>query len=598
MQSAPKQADYTDTELYPVFKRFARFATPDLKYFLLVILLIISIAVSNTALLWLIGIPFSQIQSGNFELIYQSIIWCVLLIILNIIMSFSMTIAANCLSLRFIGRLRRSVLSRVIELSFPILSKFKKGDLLARLSNDVDRALNLVVEVPFAVASHIFGFMFSLIMLLWIDWKITVMAMLFLPVLYFQQRYFSGKKHYAAGQFLAKNGELLSFEEQSISNLRNISSFCIEPVMNELHRKEFELSKKWLLKSRFIDVCFSSSLSILIYLCTLAIMYFGLLRIQNGQLMIGEMISFLLYMGYISVPIRGIAQIPLQCQADLAATARLDELFNTVNETKDSPHASQLNVSDGRILFKDICFSYPGQKEIFNNINFSIPGGAAVALVGPSGSGKSTIIKLLLRFFNLNQGSIKIDGRDIKDVSLDSLRRNIAVVWQDPFILDDTVRENLLYARPDASEDQIIRACKLSHSWGFISELENGLDTYIGARGVELSVGQSQRLAIAQAFLKNAPILILDEASSAIDSMAEKEIVSALNRLRQGKTTLIVAHRYTAIQSTNFVVYFNGDGSVSIGNHNKLMKNHLGYRQAVKWQTGQSGLPSPDSINV
>ena len=220
-----------------------------------------------------------------------------------------------------------------------------------------------------------------------------------------------------------------------------------------------------------------------------------------------------------------------------------------------------------------------------------------MALVGPSGSGKSTFIKLLLRFFNLNQGSILIDGKDINEVSLKSLRSNIAVVWQDHFLLDDTIRNNLLLAKPNANEEEIVRACKSSYCLDFINHLENGLDTKIGAKGISLSAGQSQRLAIAQAFLKDAPILILDEASSAIDSMAEKEIAAALRSLRQGRTTLIIAHRYTAIQSASSVIYFNGDGSVTIGNHEKLMKEHTGYQQAVKWQTGNPGLSSSRKIN-
>lgn len=597
MQPTLDKFSFIDPALYSGFRRFARFAKPDLKYMALVFILILSIAVLNTALIWLIGTPFSQLQSGNIEIIYQSITWCVLLIFLNIVLNFIVTVSANWLSLRFISRLRRTILSSIFNLSFPLLGKFKKGDLLARLSNDVDRVLNLVIEIPFALASHVFGLIFYMSMLLWIDWKITAGALLFLPLLYFQQRYFSARKHYASRKFLEKNGQLLSFEEQSIGNLRSISSFNIEPVMSGLHHKEFEASKKWLLKSRLIDASFTSTLSIIIYSCALSIIFYGLLKIQSGEMLIGEMVSFLLYMAYLSAPVRGIAQIQLQCQADLAATSRIEDIIDAENEVKEKCNAIQLNVSNGGIAFKNLSFSYPDQKPLYKNLNFSIPGGETVALVGPSGSGKSTFIKLLLRFFNLNQGSILIDGKDINEVSLKSLRSNIAVVWQDHFLLDDTIRNNLLLAKPNANEEEVVRACKSSYCLDFINHLENGLDTKIGAKGISLSAGQSQRLAIAQAFLKDAPILILDEASSAIDSMAEKEIAAALRSLRQGRTTLIIAHRYTAIQSASSVIYFNGDGSVTIGNHEKLMKGHAGYQQAVKWQTGNPGLSSSRKIN-
>jgi ABC-type multidrug transport system fused ATPase/permease subunit len=208
-----------------------------------------------------------------------------------------------------------------------------------------------------------------------------------------------------------------------------------------------------------------------------------------------------------------------------------------------------------------------------------------VALVGPSGSGKSTFANLLLRFHDPQQGQITVDGVDIKSVTLKSLRHNIAIVWQEPFFINDTIRENLRLAKENASEQQMIDACKASFAWEYIEKLDAGLDTTIGTAGVSLSVGQFQRLAIAQAFLRDAPILVLDEASSALDSRSEQMLLEALARLRKNRTTLIIAHRYSSIRSADRVLYFNGDGTVTSGSHEELLARHDGYQQAVQWQT-------------
>ena len=206
--------------------------------------------------------------------------------------------------------------------------------------------------------------------------------------------------------------------------------------------------------------------------------------------------------------------------------------------------------------------------------------------MGPSGSGKSTFANLLLRFYDPQQGQVSVDGTDIKTVTLDSLRNNIAIVWQEPFFINDSIRENLRLAKADATEEQMVSACRSSFAWEYIEKLEQGLDTMVGTQGVSLSVGQFQRLAIAQAFLRDAHVLVLDEASSALDSQSEQMIVDALGKLRKDRTTLIIAHRYSSIRSANRVLYFNGDGTVSSGTHEELLKSHPGYQQAVEWQTG------------
>jgi ATP-binding cassette subfamily B protein len=314
------------------------------------------------------------------------------------------------------------------------------------------------------------------------------------------------------------------------------------------------------------------------------IVLFGVDDVRNGKMPVGLLVSFVLYLGYLTVPVRGLADIVFQYAGNVPATQRILEVMDAQPAILDTSEAA-LKIDKGQIDIEGISFAYPGGPSILQNAQLSIQGGETVALVGPSGSGKSTLATLLLRFYDPQEGRIVIDGQDLKRVSIASLRRNVAVVWQEPFVLNDTIRANLLMAQPDASEAQIIEACQRSHAWEFIGELPQGLETSLGAGGIELSGGQKQRMAITQAFLRDAPILILDEASSALDSHSEQVIVQALDELRENRTTILIAHRYSSIRSADRIVYFEADGSLITGRHVELMVSHPAYLEAVEWQT-------------
>jgi ABC-type multidrug transport system fused ATPase/permease subunit len=343
------------------------------------------------------------------------------------------------------------------------------------------------------------------------------------------------------------------------------------------------------MRVRTIDGLYVFIFFLLTYSCGVAIVFVGVQGIQQGHFNVGHLISFLLYLGYLSVPVRGFAEAPVTWQGQLGAAKRVMEVLDAPPPVKEQPGATKLQVTSGAIDVQNITFAYDADTPIFKNTSFRIDGGETVALVGPSGSGKSTLARLLMRFYDPQSGTVCVDRTDIRKVTLDSLRRSIAVVWQEPFFIDDTIEANLRLADPGAAMEQIQGACESAFIWEFINTLEQGLQTRLGSDGVELSAGQRQRLSIAQAFLRDAPILILDEASSALDSRSEQAIVQALQRLRQGRTTLIIAHRYSSIRMADRILYLNGDGTVCIGTHEELVKRHTGYREALAWQT-QAGI--------
>jgi ATP-binding cassette subfamily B protein len=339
---------------------------------------------------------------------------------------------------------------------------------------------------------------------------------------------------------------------------------------------------------RRIRMLYNSFSTLLVYIVGVIVVYSGIAGIESGRLNIGVLVSFLIYIRNLTAPVRNLARIPVQLHANRASAERIMDVFQSEPSVRDDKPDTPLQVTRGEIAFQGVTFAYPdSNRPVFQSLSATIRPAESIALVGPSGAGKSTFASLLLRFHDPQDGIIAIDGTNIKDVSLASLRDQVSIVWQQPFIVNGTIRENLLMARPSATDGQIAAAIEASHCREFIDKLPEGLDSIIGTSGTSLSVGQAQRIAIAQAFLRDTPILILDEASSALDSQSERMVMDALQSLHRNRTTLIIAHRFSSIRNADRILYFNGNGTVTSGTHDSLMNEHEGYQDAVDWQTSR-----------
>ena len=576
-------------QFFSVRKYFWPYFRPDSRCVVANILFIIVINSLYTLMIWLVGQNVNYLTARQFDQLMTTLVALVIVVSSIQALLFCNLYLFNWLGLRYVMRLRTQILQHVMNSAVTFMQKFQKGDLLARMSNDVDRTLTYIIDVPLYLFSYTLILFFYVAMLFWINWELALIALMLSPLFYLLQRYLAPKKERASRQYFQQNGQLLGFEERAVNNLLGITTFNAQQAITQRQNNYLNEARAWLLKMRAIDITHDVFFAFLTYLCAVLIVYFGITNIEENTLSIGALVSFIAYLGYLAFPLKALASLPLQIKGDLGAAERVMQILDSQSETVERPDATDLDcrLVRGDIRFDDVMFYYHERQEvIFNHISVEFKAGETVALVGPSGSGKSTMARLLMRLYDPQRGSISIDDKDIRDLTLSSLRNCIAVVWQEPFLLNDTIKNNLLLADPDATDEYLKEACLDSQSWGFIDNLEHGWDTVIGPGGVELSAGQQQRLSIAQAFLRKAPILILDEASSALDSQSEQAISSAVNKLHKQRTTLIIAHRYSSIRMADRVLYFNGDGSVISGSHHELMQKHSSYKETVEWQMG------------
>ena len=573
-----------------IFRYFYPYVQRDKKYLFILSGLNIVTTSSSALLIWKLGSAIGQISGGEFDHLNETLLAIAGLVLFNQIIRFIYAYIFNRVTLRFVDSLRGRVLEHVMYLSYPVFHNFKKADLIARISGDVDGMLAFVVNLPLNLFSTAMVFIIYSTMLFWIDWQLSLIVIAMAPIFFLSQHYVAPKAGAMSRSSVKEKIKLLTIEEETLSNLRGISAFNSEDRVREKHKDQFNVARVWALKLRQMNVLYGSGFTLLLYLAGVVVIYSGVSSIESGQLSIGVLVSFLIYVRNLTGPVRGLARMPIGLQTDRIAAVRLMELLNTESNIPLNESATERKIELGRIDFNHVDFSYPNQAQpIFKDLSVTVNAGETVALVGPSGSGKSTFAGLLLRFNEPQAGEILIDGINIDQYTIKSLRGQISIVWQDPFIINGSIKENFLLALPTANDDQIIAACESSHALEFINELEDGIDTLVGIGGISLSVGQKQRIAIAQAFLRDSPILILDEASSALDSQSEQQIVGAITELCAKRTTIIIAHRFSSIRNASRIFYFDGNGSITIGTHDELMSSHQDYCDAVKWQTNING---------
>lgn len=513
------------------------------------------------------------LPSGEWSTIVTVSILLLAVFLLSTFLQYVVSFLGHKLGINIETDMREELFTHVQRQSFRFFDNIKTGHIMSRITNDLFDIGELAHHGPEDFFIAIMTFFGAFGIMFWINPKLALVTLIVVPFLIWLITYCNIKMNSAWSNMYGKIADVNGRVEDSVFGARVVQSFTNEEFEINRFKKDngsFRLAK---LVAYKVMAATHSSIYMMTRLLTLIVLVYGAWLNYQGELSYGELVSFVLFLNVLIKPIDKISALLELYPKGMAGFSRFRELIDQDPDIVDKKGAKPITGLQGNITFDNVHFGYDEHKKVLNGIDLNLRAGETIAFVGPSGAGKTTICSLIPRFYDIQQGSIAIDGIDIRDMTKHSLRSHIGIVQQDVFLFTGTIRENIAYGRQCASDEEILAAARKAHLEDFVNKLPEGYETQIGERGLKLSGGQKQRLAIARMFLKNPPILILDEATSALDTETERVIQLALSELAENRTTLIIAHRLATIRDADRVIVVTEDGIAEQGGYSELLEH-------------------------
>ena len=521
---------------------------------------------------WVIKDMVDQVlRDKDTSMLNYIVISIVVVFIIRGVSYYGQSYLMNYVGQRVIIDIRRDVFEKLQRLSMSFYDKHKTGTIMSYVTNDVNALQSAMVENVVEMFTESVILIVSIAMMLYLDWKLFLVTFATFPVVLFFIDSFGKRIRKSGSRIQEAAADITSVLQEVASSPRVIKSFVREGYEVERFDKENMNNFRANMKYAQLSSTLTPTIEFVAAVGVSIILWYGGNSVINGSITAGSLVAFLTYAVNISNPIKRLSRVIGNIQKALAAAQRVFDVLDLPEVIKNAPDAKALPKVKGDVRFNDVSFAYNENEEVLSHVSFEVKPGEMIAFVGPSGAGKSTVASLLPRFYDATNGSITIDGQDIRKVTLDSLREQVGIVPQETVLFNGSVYDNILYGRLDATREEVEAAAKAANAHDFIMQLPNGYETMLGDRGMNISGGQRQRISIARAILKNPQILILDEATSALDTESERVVQEALDRLMVGRTSFVIAHRLSTIKNADKIMVLENGQLIEQGNHDELM---------------------------
>lgn len=568
------------------YRRLLEYLWPYWRVLLIAIVCMLFVAASNLILPWVIKDVVDRVlMDKDVYMLYWVIAAILIVFLIRGITTFGHRFLMGYIGQRVITDLRYSLYKHLQKLSISYYDKRRTGEIMSNLTNDIAALQSAIVENFVSLVQEGLIFIGSFISMVYLQWKLTILCLVIVPLVTGTIRFFGRKLHNSGRTVQEKLADVTSMLQETIQGVRIIRSFNRTDFeiqrFQSVNESNFNATVRTIRQQSQMTpfVEFFSAFAVT------AIIWYGGMSVINGVMTSGELIAFLMYAINLANPVKRVAEAVGNIQKSLAAADRVFHILDTRPDTIEKENAKELVINDGCVKFKHVKFHYNEGHPILEDFDFTAQAGKTIAIVGPSGAGKTTVANILPRFYDVTGGAVYIDGVDIRDVTLSSLREQIGMVPQDTMLFNTTIKDNILYGRLDATDEEIWEAVRAANAEEFIKALSQGLQTMAGDRGVVLSGGQRQRISIARAILKNPKILILDEATSALDTESEKVVQDALDKLMIGRTAFVIAHRLSTIKHADHILVLNNGRIEEQGTHEELISRHGLYYELYTMST-------------